>query len=361
MPAPKISGSGGSKDYSESYVKGLNYLLADDANKAIETFSELIKVNADTVETHIVLGNLFRAKGEVDRAIKIHQNLLARPDLSRKQRNLAIGELASDYLKAGLLDRAEKLFKEMIQLKPDDLGAYRNLLDLYIAEKSWEEATDCALMLYERGDTDAAVILSHCYCELADASMKIGNNKLVRESLASALDIDRACVRAALLLIKHHLYSNNTGAAKKTMRQLVKNNPEYMNLYITPAKEIYIQANEPDTYQGFLQDQNHKNPSTHLAIALIEHYASTNQIEKARQFLSEVLKQSPSFEAFQFALRFLKSDTAHLSETWESLSIFLLTMQNKKAEYVCSLCGYESHAIQWNCPSCRHWSTMKPV
>ena len=361
MPAPKISGSGGSKDYSESYVKGLNYLLADDANKAIETFSELIKVNADTVETHIVLGNLFRAKGEVDRAIKIHQNLLARPDLSRKQRNLAIGELASDYLKAGLLDRAEMLFKEMIELKPDDLGPYRNLLDLYIAEKSWEEATDCAQKLYGRGDTDAAVILSHCYCELADAAMKIGNNKLVRESLASALDIDRACVRAALLFIKHHLYSNNTGAAKKIIRQLVKNNPEYMNLYITPAKEIYIQANEPDTYQGFLQDQNHKNPSTHLAIALIEHYASTNQIEKARQFLSEVLKQSPSFEAFQFALRFLKSDTAHLSETWESLSIFLLTMQNKKAEYVCSLCGYESHAIQWNCPSCRHWSTMKPV
>ena len=221
MPSPKNSRPGGSKDYSESYVKGLNYLLTDDANKAIETFSELIKVNADTVETHIVLGNLFRAKGEVDRAIKIHQNLLARPDLSRKQRNLAIGELASDYLKAGLLDRAEMLFKEMIELKPDDLGPYRNLLDLYIAEKSWEEATECAQMLYGRGDTDAAMILSHCYCELADAAMKIGNNKLVRESLASALDIDRACVRAALLLIKHHLYANNTGAAKKIIRQLI--------------------------------------------------------------------------------------------------------------------------------------------
>lgn len=361
MPAPNVSGSGGSKDYSESYVKGLNYLLADDANKAIETFSELIKVNADTVETHIVLGNLFRAKGEVDRAIKIHQNLLARPDLSRKQRNLAIGELASDYLKAGLLDRAEKLFKELIELKPNDLGPYRNLLDLYIAEKSWEEATDCAQKLFGRGDTEAAVILSHCYCELADAAMKTGNNKLVRESLASALDIDRACVRAALLLIKHQLYSNNTGAAKKIIRQLVKNNPEYMNLYVTPAKEIYIQANEPAAYQSFLEDQNHKNPSTYLAIALIEHYASINQIEKARQFLSEVLKQSPSFEAFEFALRFLKSDTAHLSETWEGLSAFMLSMQNKKAEYLCSLCGYESHAIQWNCPSCRHWSTMKPV
>ena len=361
MPTPKISTSSTAKNYSESYVKGLNYLLADDASKAIETFSELIKVNADTVETHIVLGNLFRSRGEVDRAIKIHQNLLARPDLSRKQRNLTVGELANDYLKAGLLDRAEALFKEMIQLKPDDLGVCRKLLDLYITEKSWNEATDCAKILYDRGDPGVSVILSHCYCELADSAMKIGNNKLVRESLARALKIDRSCVRAALLFIKHHLDLNNVGAAKKLIRQLIKLNPEYINLYIAPAKEIYIQANEPNAYQNFLQDQNKKNPSTQLAIALIEHYASINQIEKARDFLSDVLKQSPSFEAFEFALRFLKSDTANLSETWESLSTFLLSMQDKKIEYVCSSCGYESHAIQWNCPSCRHWSTMKPA
>ncbi len=361
MSAGKIHSSNDSINYSESYVKGLNYLLSDDSQKAIETFSELIKVNADTVETHIVLGNLFRSKGEVDQAIKVHQNLLARPDLSRKQRNMAIGELANDYLKAGLLDRAEKLYKEMIQLKPDDLSPYRKLLDLYITEKSWDEAIKCAQLLYDRGDSGAAVILSQCHCELANSAMKTGNNKLVRESLAKALDIDPRCVRAALLLIEHHMNLNNVGAAKKIFRQLTRFNPEYINLYIAPAKEIYSQGREPTAYQNFLQEQYEKIPSTRLAIALIEYYASINQIEKARQFLSDVLKKSPSFEAFEFALRFLKSDSAHLSETWESLSTFLLSMQNKRTEYVCSLCGYESHAIQWNCPSCRNWSTMKPV
>jgi len=361
MPASKNYSSSDSLNYSESYVKGLNYLLSDDSQKAIETFSELIKVNADTVETHIVLGNLFRSKGEVDQAIKIHQNLLARPDLSRKQRNMAIGELANDYLKAGLLDRAEKLYKEMIQIKPDDLSPYRKLLDLYITEKSWDEAIKCAQLLYDRGDSGAAVILSQCHCELANLAMKTGNNKLVRESLAKALDIDPRCVRAALLLIRHHMNLNNVGAAKKIFRQLTRFNPEYINLYIAPAKEIYSQGREPTAYQNFLQEQYEKIPSTRLAIALIEYYASINQIEKARQFLSDVLKQSPSFEAFEFALRFLKSDPAHLSETWESLSTFLLSMQNKRTEYICSLCGYESHAIQWNCPSCRNWSTMKPV
>jgi len=361
MPTSKNSASNGLKNYSESYVKGLNYLLSDDSNKAIETFSELIEVNADTVETHIVLGNLFRSKGQVDKAIKVHQNLLARPDLSRKQRNMAIGELANDYLKAGLLDRAEKLFKEMIQLKPNDLVAYRSLLDLYITEKSWDEAIDCVQILYDRGDSGAALILSHCLCEVAESAMKVGNNKLLRESLARALKIDQACVRAALLLIKHHLNLNNVSAAKKIFLQLNKISPEYINLYIAPAKEIYSQGREPDTYQKFLQGRYQKTPSTHLAIALIEYYASINQIEKAREFLSEVLKQSPSFAAFEFALRFLKSDPEHLSATWKSLSAFMLSMQNKKIEYVCSSCGYESHAIQWNCPSCRHWSTMKPV
>lgn len=361
MPTGKIYPSSNSTNYSESYVKGLNYLLSDDSQKAIETFSELIKVNADTVETHIVLGNLFRSKGEVDQAIKVHQNLLARPDLSRKQRNMAIGELANDYLKAGLLDRAEKLYKEMIQLKPDDLSPYRKLMDLYITEKSWDEAIKCAQLIYDRGDSDAAVILSQCHCELANSAMKTGNNKLVRESLSKALDIDPRCVRAALLLIKHHMNLNNVVAAKKIFRRLTKFNPEYINLYIDPAKEIYSQGREPMAYQTFLQEQYEKVPSTRLAIALIEYYASINQIEKARQFLSEVLKKSPSFEAFEFALRFLKSDSAHLSETWESLSTFLLSMQNRKTEYICSLCGYESHAIQWNCPSCRNWSTMKPV
>jgi len=360
-PFTKKPSSNSSASYSESYIKGLNYLLSDDSHKAVEIFSELIKVDTETIEVHIALGNLYRSKGEVDRAIKVHQNLLARPNLDKNQRNMAIAALANDYLKGGLLDRAEKLYKELIQLEPGDLVAYRNLLDLYIAEKSWHEAAQCAQILQELGDRDAVLILSQCYCEIADVAITSGNNKLVRESLEKALNADQTCVRAGLLLIKHYLGTNNTAAAKKIFHRLIKHNPEYMDLYITPAREIYLQANETKGFQKFLQNQYQKQPSNRLAIALIEHYASVNQIEKARQFLSEVLDKSPSFEAYEFALRFLKSDPAHLSDTWSGLSSFLKSMQNKKIEFICSQCGYESHAIQWNCPSCRHWSSMKPV
>jgi len=346
--------------FSESYAKGLNYLLADDSDNAIKIFTDLIEVNTDTIEIHMALGNLFRSKGEVDRAIKVHQNLLARPNLTRKQRHMAIAELASDYLKAGLLDRAEKLYREMIELNADARQAYRRLLDLYITEKSWGEAVDCAQVLYDMGETEASVMYSQCLCEIAAQTIDNGNYRLARKSLDRALEVDADCIRAALLLIQLHLNTDNPSAAKQIFQRLSRQNPEYLGLYIEPARQIYLNK-ENRVYQDFLQSQYKLHPSTRLAMALLEHYVRNNESEKAREFLSDILHQSPSFEAFEFALRFLKSNPDQLGETWETLSTFLKSLQDKKIEYVCSRCGYESHAIQWLCPSCRNWASMKPV
>lgn len=346
--------------FSERYAKGLNYLLADDSDNAIKIFTDLIEVNKDTIEIHISLGNLFRTKGEVDRAIKVHQNLLARPNLTRKQRHMAIAELASDYLKAGLLDRAEKLYREMIGLDADTSHAYRRLLDLYITEKSWEEAVDCALMLYKMGESEAGLVYSQCLCEIANTAIENGNNRLARKSLDRALEVDTHCVRAALLLIQLHLKTGNSSAAKGIFLRLSRDNPEYMALYIEPARQIYLDR-EDRVYQDFLQHQYQEHASTRIAMALLEHYARKDEIEKAQQFLSDILHQSPSFEVFEFALRFLKSNPDQLGETWETLSSFLRTLQDNKNEFVCSRCGYESHAIQWLCPSCRNWASMKTI
>ena len=349
-----------SDHFSERYAKGLNYLLADDSDNAIRIFTDLIEVNRDTIEIHIALGNLFRSKGEVDRAIKVHQNLLARPNLTRKQRHTAIAELASDYLKAGLLDRAEKLYREMIELKADPQQAYRHLLDLYITEKSWGEAVECAQTLFKMGEFEAGVEYSQCLCEIAAEAIESGNHRLAHKSLKRALEVDADSVRAALLLIQLHVKSDKLSAARRLFVRLVRQRPDYMVLYIEPARQIFPQS-EDQHYQQFLQEQYRQHPSTRIAMALLEHYARNDDIGKARQFLSDILNQSPSFEAFEFALRFLKSNPEQLGETWETLSVFLKVLQNKKIEYVCSRCGYDSHAIQWLCPSCRNWACMKPV
>ena len=360
QPFKKTREQSRADQFSEHYARGLNYLLADDSDNAIKIFTDLIEVNKDTIEIHIALGNLFRSKGEVDRAIKVHQNLLARPNLTRRQRHMAIAELASDYLKAGLLDRAEKLYREMIELDADTRHAYRRLLDLYITEKSWGEAVECARVLYEKGETEAAVTYSQCLCEIACEAIQAGNRRLARKSLDRALTIDPACVRAALLLIRLHMESDDTPAARKIFQRLTRESPDYMPLYIEPARQIYL-GRQSSVYRDFLQNQYRQHPSTRLAIALLEHYVRNDEIEKAREFLSDILHKSPSFEAFEFALRFLKSNPEQLGETWETMSSFLKSVQDKKTEYVCSRCGYESHAIQWLCPSCRNWASMKPV
>ena len=360
QPFRKKAETRASDHFSEHYARGLNYLLADDSDNAIRIFTDLTEVNKDTIEIHIALGNLFRSKGEVDRAIKVHQNLLARPNLTRKQRHMAIAELASDYLKAGLLDRAEKLYREMIELKADTDKAYRHLLDLYITEKSWEEAVECAQQLYKMGDPEAAVVYGQVLCEIAANAIDSGNHRLARRSLDRALEVDTDSVRASLLLIQLRLRSDNLAAARKLFSRLVRQRPDYMALYIEPARQIFP-SNEDRQYQDFLQEQYRQQPSTRIAMALLEHYARHDEIGKARDFLSDILQQSPSFEAFEFALRFLKSNPEQLGETWDSLSVFLKTLQEKKIEYVCTRCGYDSHAIQWLCPSCRNWASMKPV
>ncbi|MFT5397999.1 MAG: lipopolysaccharide biosynthesis regulator YciM [Gammaproteobacteria bacterium] len=360
QPFAKNSGRNDCDEFNEDYVKGLNYLLTDDSDNAIKVFTNLIEVNKDTIEIHVALGNLFRSKGEVDRAIKVHQNLLARPNLTRKQRHMAISELASDYLKAGLLDRAEQLYREMIELNSDVPEAHKKLLDLFIIEKSWLEAADSAETLFDLHEPGINIILSQCLCEIADTAIESRNIGLARKTLKRAIDVDHKCVRASLLFIKVNLSVDDSAAAEKIFQRLCQQSPEYLELYLEPAKQIYTGKSEK-VYQQFLHDQYQTHHSTPVAIALLEYYADHEDIDKAQNFLSDILLKSPSFEAFEFALRFLKSNPDQLDDTWERLSAFLKTVQSKKSEFNCGQCGYESHSMQWLCPSCRNWASMKPV
>jgi lipopolysaccharide assembly protein B len=347
--------------FSESYAKGLNYLLSDESDKAIQVFTQLLEINSDTIEVHVTLGNLFRSRGEVDRAIKIHQNILARPNLSRNQRHMVVAELAADFSKAGLLDRAENLYREMIELNTDTEHAYRCLLDLYMTEKSWEEAIECASKLHENGDLEGGVILSHCYCEIAVENINKGDRRSARKNLDLALVIDVSCVRAMLMLTRIHVETSNFSESKSLLDTLVKQHPEYLDLYIEPAKDIYAKNRDSKGYLKFISQQYQRKPGTQLAVALLEYYATHGQIEKAQSLLESILRESPSFEVFEFALRFLDSKPSQILATWQQLHQYLETVKVRKIRFVCHHCGYESHSMQWNCPSCRSWSSVKPI
>jgi len=346
---------------SETYIEGLNYLLSNESDKAIKLFIELIEVDKETIETHIALGNLFRTKGEVDRAIKIHQSLLARPNLEHKQRYMAIAELANDYLKSGLLDRAENLYKEMLQINPNDEMVMRKLLDLYLLENSWTEAAEMAQKLVDLGDADSVIILSHSLCELAESCLQKGHKKRARQYLNQAINAESNCIRAALKLIDMDLQTKDLVKARSRLLNLIKNKPQFIDLYITPAKNIFSLDNDLPGFQQLLHKQYQSSHSSRVALALLESYREHKQNELIEDFLNQVLDDSPSMEIFDFALKLYQSNPENMAHSWQNLSGYLHNLSIKKIEYICAQCGYGSHSMQWHCPSCNSWSTLKPI
>lgn len=358
---PKPSSAQDLSNCSESYIQGLNYLLANKSDKAIELFVDLIKVDKETMETHLALGNLFRSKGEVDKAITIHQNLIARPNLDQSQRGMALTELAEDYLKAGLLDRAENLFKELVQINPKNPYAQRRLLEIYSLEKSWREARDAAQMLFDLGEADSRLILTHCYCEMAEQNIAEGNLREAREHLAKAIQIDDKCVRAYLALIELHLKNNELSKATRLLNQLLRNSPQYIDLYLKPARDIYLTSGSTAQYQKFLAEQYDKTPASSVALELLESYLKSDQHELLLALLHRALKLSTSLELLEFAFHYFKNRPQQMEKVWPDLSLQFEKMKHRRDAYMCSICGYASQAMHWNCPSCKSWSSIKPV
>jgi lipopolysaccharide biosynthesis regulator YciM len=350
------------QNYNESYIRGLNYLLANQSDKAIDLFVELVKVDQDTMETHLALGNLFRNKGEVDRAIKIHQNLIARPNLTQGQRVMALSELAEDYQKAGLLDRAENLNRELVQINPRNEQVQRKLFEIYSLEKSWQEARQAAEVLVELNVPDARLILTHCYCELAEQAFESGNIREARQQLSHAIDIESNCERAKLLLLKVYLHSQELSRAGKLFEQLQQTEIQHIELLIPPARELYRQRGSNQNYLEFLRRQYDKTPASALAVELLSNYLATEQHDLLLEFLLGVLKNRPvSLDVFGFAMRYFKNYPANLDLAWPELSEKFIEFKSRQVAHVCQACGFGSHRFFWKCPSCQSWSSMKLV
>jgi len=189
-------------DLSSTYFRGLNYLLNEQPDKAIEVFLKLAEVDNDTVETHLALGNLFRRRGEVDRAIRIHQNLVARTTLSAEQRSYALLELGEDYMRAGLFDRAEDLFLEMVDMGVHMEPVLNHLVVIFEQEKDWDKAIDAARKLGPISGRDMAPVVAQYYCELAEVARESGDESRARKFL-NHFNLGRSKL---IKLVNHAIY-----------------------------------------------------------------------------------------------------------------------------------------------------------
>lgn len=360
---------GGAGKAYRDYFRGLNYLLNDRPDEAIETFLATLEVSKETLETHIALGNLMRRKGDVERAIRIHHNLLARPQLPPLQLQRASLELARDYISAGLLDRAEQLLHDLVQ-SSEELRAIslRHLIEIYQAERDWGKAIETATRLLPRRniflsapdpDPELDGAIAHFYCELAQTALEKNEFDGARAHLQQALTRDPKCARASLLQGLLEYRSGHFQAAIDALQRIPQQNPALFPESLDTLRACYDSLGTRERMVAFLRDCLTQYPSTRLALAISEEIVLRDGAEAALQFLVEQMRARPTLRGLQHLLS-MPRDNGDVSRT-EILQALLQKLVSSKPAYQCTHCGFSGRHMHWLCPSCKHWNTLQPI
>lgn len=347
---------------SRDYFQGLNYLLNEQPDEALEVFIRMSEQDNETVDIQFALASLFLRRGEVDRAIRIHQNLIARPMLSHEQRKKALYELGLDYMRAGLLDRAESLF---LELADDSLYAEtgrRQLLDIYQQEKEWDKAIETARRLNRKSDKSFLPIIAHYYCELAEEAINAGDYTEAGKLLKKAVSEDKKNVRATLLEAQIAEKSNQLKQAVRIYKRVESQDAEYLPLIITPLRHCYEQLGQMSEYERYLHQLSGKDESISLTLALSQQLREQGEEEQAIEKLLDYLHHRPSLRALDYLLDLRSSSNAEGHDI--DLSILRDVIQKllaAKPVCRCSNCGFTSKNLLWQCPSCKQWGKIKPI
>lgn len=344
------------------YFRGLNYLINEQSDQAVDVFIKLLEVDTDTVEMHLVLGNLFRQRGEVDRAIRIHQNIIARPQLHKSHRIQALSALAEDYFRAGVLDRAEKLFLELVQLGDKNQQASHFLLMIYQQEKEWLKAIDIAKKIEVVGKTSMQMIIAQYYCELALQKKARAQFLEMQNDLKRAEQADKNCVRASLIRGDFARAQGDYELAIQYYERVKLQDRDYVTEIIMPVMSCYERLSNDRRLKLFLMDCLNSHLSDNAIFALLLFLKRTEGVDSAIQFLTQQMKHISSLSGLKFLIELyaLNSD-GEFKEKLSVLNNLIDVYVDEKPPYQCSHCGLASQTLNWLCPSCHRWVTVKPI
>ncbi len=356
--------AGPKREIPPEYLMGLGFLLDQQPDKATEIFIKLFEVDSDTVETHLVLGNLFRQKGEVERAIRIHQNVIERPRLSDYHRSQAMLELGRDYFSAGLLDRAENFFNHIISTKMDQakLEAYSYLVSLYEIEKSWEQAIEYAEKLKKCGVDGYSDRVSHYYCELAGRALQQKNYAAAeRLLLKSKLDAGAlASLRAAALKGDIDLERGEAEAAEKQYVKAFRKYPEYAKFLLPKIGEAFKRLSVSG-FSDYLRAIKPRVVSTSYLLAVFQALIEAGRVGEAEKLFSELIEQRRvPLPVLRFYLEHKESSGVADKALFTGVIRSLAANEEDVHSYQCASCGFEAHQLHWQCPSCHRWGTAQP-
>ncbi|MEO5626452.1 MAG: lipopolysaccharide assembly protein LapB [Dokdonella sp.] len=349
-------------ELSTSYFRGLNYLLNEQQDKAIEVFLKLADINRDTVETHLALGNLFRRRGEVDRAIRVHQHLIARPNLSQEEKTVALLELGEDYMRAGLLDRAETLFTDLVAMDALAPSALKHLIGIYQHERDWTKAIDHARRLEKATGESQGAVIAQFHCELAEQARAHGAREDARTQVTNAFAAQPDCVRASM--IEGHIESaaGHLDAAIGAFERVAEQDVDYVPEILSPLLDCYARAQRMQRAEEFLLDITERYQGVSPVLALAKVYAETRGEPAAVKFLNRILRERPSVRALMAMIDVnLHTASGEARENFLILRELTRKLVEGKAMYRCNQCGFGAKAHHWQCPSCKNWGTVRPI
>ena len=359
QPEPKKTTS---YSLSPKYYQGLNYLIDEQPDKAIQVFCQIVEANDEkALDLHLALGNLFRRRGEVDRAIHIHQSLLSNSNINPEFQYIVTIELAHDYLKAGLLDRAETLLLDLLDNNVANPTVLKLLQAIYQQEKEWSRAIEAAL---KNNDIDAQQkkVIAHYYCEMALEDAKARNPSLALEKLEHALNYDKTCARANIIKGNIHKQNDDYLKAYNAYKSVARQNFAYSGEVVQDMLDCSYHLNKTAEFMQCLRRNIKKCPDVRSVEAFLVLLKESKSDDQATIFLINSLKQSPSLPMLQQLLHVHAKDVqGELKDTYRLASDTLHEVLKQRPSYLCESCGFSGRTLHWLCPSCKAWGSTIPV
>jgi len=343
------------------YFKGVNYILNQQPDKAIDLFLKLSEVDKDTAEVHLALGSLFRQRGEVDRAIRVHQSLINRSGLSSDLHFQAMRSLAQDYMSAGLLDRAESLCLELHDASPFDISALKLLKDIYQQEKEWFRAIDVARKIEQIERSSLSPVIAHYYCELTEIGLHRNDVAQAHRMLEKAIAEDPDCARAFIIRGQIAYQAKDYEAAIHSFHKLESKNPEYFGEILSQLYACYEALGKTDRLVTYLRGVISTTHSVDLLLTATKLLCARNGKEAALSFLGDELLQAPSLRGVQYMLELNLPDTSEDKGYLAIAKSSLDKLLENKPVYKCRQCGFTGIEMHWCCPSCKTWASVKPI
>ncbi|PWC14073.1 lipopolysaccharide assembly protein LapB [Brenneria roseae subsp. americana] len=348
---------------SREYVTGVNFLLSNQQDKAVELFLDMLKDDSNTFEAHLTLGNLFRSRGEVDRAIRIHQALTESASLTFEQRLLAVQQLGRDYVAAGLYDRAEEIFNQLVDEDDFRRSALQQLLQIHQSTSDWLNAIETAEKLVKMGKDELRVEIAHFYCELALLAMGSDDLDKALALLKKGAAADAQCARVSIMMGRIYMARQEYGRAIDSLQQVLDQDKELVSETLPMLQECYQHLRESQNWSDFLKRCVEENTGATAELMLADILEQEQGAEVAQVYINRQLQRHPTMRVFHRLMDFHlhEAEDGRAKESLVVLRDMVGEQIRTKPRYSCRKCGFTSQSLYWHCPSCRAWASIKPI